>query len=53
MIVEGDPERAIWIDFDIAQTVDPDHVTEQQNEWIEIEKELVADIAVCMQVAMH
>jgi len=49
MIVEGDPERAIWIDFDRAQTFDPDNVTEKQNEWIEFEKELVADIGACME----
>jgi len=48
VIVKGDPERAIWIDFDRAQTFDPDHITEQQNEWMDFENELVADIGVCM-----
>jgi tRNA A-37 threonylcarbamoyl transferase component Bud32 len=44
MIVEGDPERAIWIDFDRAQTFNGD-LTERQKEWIAVENELVAEMA--------
>ena len=47
MVVEGDPERAIWIDFDRAQTFSQD-LTEMQKEWIAFEKELMAEIAHCM-----
>ena len=44
MIVEGDPERAIWIDFDRAQTFNAEP-TERQKEWITFEKELMAEMA--------
>ncbi|KAB8267883.1 hypothetical protein BDV30DRAFT_246187 [Aspergillus minisclerotigenes] len=30
MIIEADPDRAIWIDFDRAQTFDLDHIREEQ-----------------------
>ncbi|EER40594.1 conserved hypothetical protein [Histoplasma capsulatum var. duboisii H88] len=41
MIMEEDPERAIWIDFDQAQTFN-EELTERQKEWIAGEKELIA-----------
>ncbi|KAI1909911.1 hypothetical protein LOZ12_003906 [Ophidiomyces ophidiicola] len=44
MIVEEDPERAIWIDFDRAQTFDGE-VKERQKGWIAGEKELMAEMA--------
>lgn len=47
MIVEGDPERAIWIDFDRAQTFSGELI-ERQKKWIAFEKELVAEMADCM-----
>lgn len=49
MIVEGDPERVIWIDFDRAQTYCGE-LTERQQEWFSLEKRLVyemADFMVC------
>ncbi|PIG83957.1 hypothetical protein AARAC_008627 [Aspergillus arachidicola] len=48
MIIEGDPERAIWIDFDRAQTFDLDNITEEQKEWMEFEDELVGEMGVFM-----
>ncbi|OJD13495.1 hypothetical protein AJ78_06042 [Emergomyces pasteurianus Ep9510] len=48
MIVEGDPERTIWIDFDRAQSFSQE-LTERQNEWIEFENELMAELAECME----
>lgn len=44
MIVKGDPERAIWIDFDRAQTFQGP-LTQLQEEWIAFEKLLVEEIA--------
>jgi hypothetical protein len=44
MVVEGDPERAIWIDFDRAQTFHLDTLTEEQKEWIAFEDKLVAEV---------
>lgn len=48
MIVEDDPERAIWIDFDRAQTFDMNGLTERQEKWIAFESELVAELGVDM-----
>lgn len=44
MILEDDPERAIWIDFDRAQTFNTD-LTERQGGWIAFEKEIVDEMA--------
>lgn len=49
MIVEGDPERAIWIDFDRAQTFNRE-LSDRQKEWIGFEKAILnemADYMVC------
>ncbi|KAL2218025.1 hypothetical protein M432DRAFT_632658 [Thermoascus aurantiacus ATCC 26904] len=43
-----DPERAIWIDFDRAQTFDMNGLTERQEKWIAFESELVAELGVDM-----
>ncbi|OJD18421.1 hypothetical protein AJ78_01540 [Emergomyces pasteurianus Ep9510] len=48
MTVEGDPERAIWIDFDRAQTFDGE-LTERQQGWIAFEKKLMAEVADTMK----
>lgn len=48
MIVDGDPERAIWIDFDRAQTFDPDHLSERQQEWLDFETALVTEMETFM-----
>ncbi|KAE8329371.1 hypothetical protein BDV39DRAFT_203005 [Aspergillus sergii] len=48
MIIEGDPESAIWIDFYRAQTFNLDHITEEQKGWIEFENELVGEMGVLM-----
>jgi tRNA A-37 threonylcarbamoyl transferase component Bud32 len=56
MVVDGDPERAIWIDFDRAQTFDGDDATEDQKEWMAFEKALVAemtDFMVRIRVTLH
>lgn len=47
MVIEGDPERAIWIDFDRAQTLD-EELTERQKGWLVKEKFLVEEMAVFM-----
>lgn len=55
MIVEGEPERAIWIDFDRAQTFNGE-LTERQEEWIAFEKALMAEMAdfiVCVRCFLH
>jgi hypothetical protein len=44
MTVEGDPERAIWIDFDRAQTYTGE-LTAHQEKWINIEAGAVAEMA--------
>ncbi|KKK19016.1 hypothetical protein ARAM_007163 [Aspergillus rambellii] len=48
MIVDGDPKRAIWIDFDRAQTFDIGHITEEQQEWLDFEDDLVTEMGVLM-----
>ncbi|KGY15353.1 hypothetical protein PABG_11654 [Paracoccidioides brasiliensis Pb03] len=48
MTVEGDPERAIWRDFDRAQTFNGE-LTERQKEWIVFEKNLMAEMAEFMK----
>ncbi|QSS62553.1 hypothetical protein I7I51_02291 [Histoplasma capsulatum] len=55
MIVEEDPERAIWIDFDRAQTFNGE-LTERQKGWIADEKELMAEMAdfiACLLCFLH
>lgn len=55
MIVEGDPERAVWLDFDRAQTLNGE-LTERQEEWIAFEKEIMAEMAdfmVCGLCFLH
>lgn len=44
MVVEGEPDRAIWIDFDRGQTFNGD-LTERQKEWFANEKLLVTGMA--------
>ncbi|PGH11055.1 hypothetical protein AJ79_05097 [Helicocarpus griseus UAMH5409] len=48
MTVEDDPERAIWIDFDRAQTFN-EKPSERQQKWIDFENELVDELAQCMK----
>ena len=48
MVVQGDPERAIWIDFDRAQTLHAKSMTEIEKERISFEKELVVEMDECM-----
>lgn len=43
MIVEGDPERVVWIDFDRAQTYYGER-TERQKEWFEMGKLIVVEL---------
>lgn len=47
MMVEEEPERAIWIDFDRAQTFNR-KPSERQQGWIDFETELVGELADCM-----
>ncbi|KAH8812865.1 hypothetical protein F5884DRAFT_856159 [Xylogone sp. PMI_703] len=42
MVVDGDPERAVWIDFDRAQTFE--RLRQPYKGWIEFEFELVVEI---------
>lgn len=44
MVLEGDLERAIWIDFDRAKTFNGE-LSELQQEWIDFEKLLVSEMA--------
>lgn len=44
MVVDDDPERAIWIDFDRAQTFNASTLTERQQGWLDYEYEIVKDI---------
>ncbi|OJD12573.1 hypothetical protein AJ78_06851 [Emergomyces pasteurianus Ep9510] len=48
MIVEGDPERAIWIDFDRAQRFNRE-LSGRQKEWIGFEKAILNEMADCMK----
>jgi serine/threonine protein kinase len=45
MIVGDDPERVVWLDFDRAQTYNPDSITERQRNLIEEEELMVAQFA--------
>ncbi|RFU24013.1 hypothetical protein B7463_g12327, partial [Scytalidium lignicola] len=47
MVVDGDPERAVWIDFDRAQTFE--RLRQQDIKWIEFEFKLVVEILEEMQ----
>jgi hypothetical protein len=56
MIIEGDPERAIWLDFDRAQTFNGELITERQKGWIAFEKRLMSatvDFMVCPLFLPH
>ncbi|KAJ0413121.1 hypothetical protein BJY00DRAFT_306542 [Aspergillus carlsbadensis] len=44
MVVKGDAERAIWIDFDRAQTWDEDNLSDRQKGWLDFERELVVEL---------
>jgi hypothetical protein len=45
MAVDGDPERALWIDFDRADTYEYDtELTEHQKEWMGIERDIVTEM---------
>ncbi|KAL2851150.1 hypothetical protein BJY01DRAFT_245087 [Aspergillus pseudoustus] len=43
MVFKRDPDRAIWIDFDRAQTWDKANITEQQKVWLEFESAVAED----------
>jgi hypothetical protein len=53
IVVKGDPERAIWIDFDRAQTWDNDNLTGKEKEWLQFESELAADQLGMMVCTLH
>ncbi|KAG5300740.1 hypothetical protein I7I48_00534 [Histoplasma ohiense] len=44
MVVDGNPEMIIWLDFDRARTFNG-HLSERQKELIAFDKELVAEMA--------
>ncbi|GAD94193.1 hexokinase family protein [Paecilomyces variotii No. 5] len=44
MVVESDPTRAIWIDFDRTQTFDKFRLTERLKGWIDFDYEIVKDV---------
>jgi hypothetical protein len=48
MVIDDDPERATWIDFDRAQAFDASTLTERQRGWLDYEYEIVKDIMNCM-----
>ena len=45
MVVENDPERAVWLDFDRAQTYHADSLSERQKFFIEMEALEVSQFA--------
>ncbi|RJE24487.1 hypothetical protein PHISCL_03179 [Aspergillus sclerotialis] len=49
VIVSGDPERVMWIDFDVAITYPNDsHIGERERTWIENETACVEDLGVML-----
>lgn len=48
MVVESDPERMIWIDFDRAQTFNRNDIKDEQKARMELEKALVVEICQLM-----
>ncbi|KAK2768402.1 hypothetical protein FQN54_000257 [Arachnomyces sp. PD_36] len=48
MVVKGDPERAIWLDFDRAQTF-AGPITEREESWIETERRIAEEISILMR----
>lgn len=44
MVLEHDPSRVIWVDFDRAQTFDPGNVSDRQKEWLDHEVKLVDEL---------
>ncbi|EER41393.1 conserved hypothetical protein [Histoplasma capsulatum H143] len=47
MIVSGDPERVVWIDFDVAITYpDSTYIGDREHGWIEIETRRVESVGV-------
>jgi hypothetical protein len=53
MVVKGDSEKAIWIDFDRAQTWDKDNLSDEQKGWLRFESELAADQLGMMVCTVH
>ncbi|KAL3457957.1 hypothetical protein BJX64DRAFT_292620 [Aspergillus heterothallicus] len=49
MVVKGDSEKAIWIDFDSAQTWDKDNLTAHQKKWLQFERELAVEMLAMMK----
>lgn len=41
MVVLGDLDRVLWIDFDSAQTFPEEFMTEKQEQWIKEEEEMM------------
>lgn len=52
MMVQNDSNRVLWIDFDRAQTFNPDSITPEQQEWMEFEG-LYIDEYVCEIVRLE
>jgi serine/threonine protein kinase len=48
MVVADDPERAVWIDFDRAETYDADQLTSDQEALLEEEEEIVVGFRECL-----
>lgn len=49
LIVPGEPERVVWIDFDVAIVYSDDsQVGEKEREWIEIKTEVVESYGVML-----
>lgn len=46
MVIADDPERAVWIDFDRAETYDADQLTTNQEALLEEEEEEEEEIVV-------
>ncbi|KAL1963350.1 hypothetical protein VTN77DRAFT_8471 [Rasamsonia byssochlamydoides] len=49
LVVEDDPERVVWIDFDRAETYDPDQITYRQRVLMQEEEEIVTSFKDCLE----
>ncbi|KAJ5503892.1 hypothetical protein N7463_006766 [Penicillium fimorum] len=50
IVVEGDPEWAIWIDFDRVQLFNSPDLNKRQKRWIQNEKDVVHEMCGCVDI---
>ncbi|GES57108.1 hypothetical protein ATEIFO6365_0001039500 [Aspergillus terreus] len=49
MVLNDQPERVVWIDFDRAETYDEDTITERQIRFLDEEEQTVGELAECLR----